>query len=252
MVRTFDEAINESLSSFLGEWHGKIVDRSYGTTRFGQRFALITTKDLWFVVRLYMDEDHLENRRLHWYELTDHKTLEGAAEHVKERTDKLQSATASLCNYADMFYRYPSHPIEMVVMPSECRSNPDAYLKPGDHILTEFMMFATDEAIYVGNGKVIHASTKIVKENTWENFIGSKWITSIVVQVYRIRGRSPEEIVECAREFTKEKHTEREEVRKAHNLNQFATLSACGQELSKFKRKLLRFVRDASSTNVNT
>uniref|UniRef100_A0AC35G4I0 Uncharacterized protein n=1 Tax=Panagrolaimus sp. PS1159 TaxID=55785 RepID=A0AC35G4I0_9BILA len=48
-----------------------------------------------------------------------------------------------------------------ITLPRECFLNPDKYIKIGDSIFSEIIPSPTHEGIYVGNGEVVHISTKL-------------------------------------------------------------------------------------------
>ncbi|KAE9547029.1 hypothetical protein FO519_009759 [Halicephalobus sp. NKZ332] len=142
----FREHVNKVIEN---EWKGEeCEERLWGKTPFGQHFVLITTKVLWYAVRLIIDEEHrdLEVARendVHSSDIlekSEHFTRKEALKHRKKTYQDLSEGV-----FSDNFkYRIRKLPPNYI-------TNPDLYLKPGDHIqrdLDSSIPFANHEGIY--------------------------------------------------------------------------------------------------------
>uniref|UniRef100_A0A914C572 LRAT domain-containing protein n=1 Tax=Acrobeloides nanus TaxID=290746 RepID=A0A914C572_9BILA len=230
-------------------------EKFFGQTEKDQWFCFVLTTFMdRFEVRLYMDEDHKEDQDyVHWYQLNEEPhyiesrrfvSRDDAILYIKKRKNDLKE---NLCK--------EKYLTRIRLMPKDCVKNPDKYLKPGDHIQTPLPIvdIAHHEGIYLGDGKVIHISVDklslkhAVREKgkacarigrLYPNFTDSL-DKDIKVVVYRIRFRTPDEIINCAYEFAKEFYREGEYHLLLKNCQHFASLCAAGREEMTDKTNLI-------------
>ncbi|KAE9549200.1 hypothetical protein FO519_007595 [Halicephalobus sp. NKZ332] len=228
------------------EWKGEECgERLWGKTPFGQHFVLITTKVLWYAVRLIIDE---ENR-----------DLEIAREQGVYNNDVLERSQCLKCETA-LTYRSRIHedlsngtfPGEVACrirrVSPECIRNPDFHLKPGDHIqrdLDSSIPFASHEGIYLGDGKVAHINTDnttangitvlsekrkaYAKTDKIEEFVNFP-NQEVRIIVHCLRRRSREDICETAKRLVEERYREGEYHFLQQNCQHFASYCALGKE----------------------
>uniref|UniRef100_A0A914CII3 LRAT domain-containing protein n=1 Tax=Acrobeloides nanus TaxID=290746 RepID=A0A914CII3_9BILA len=132
-----------------------------------------------------------------------HLTKNSVDEFINARDNDLRKG-----DYEKMPRKFPQK-IVIRLMPKECAKYPEKYLRKGDHIQTDWHGFS-HEAIYIGNGKVIHMSghgesksQACAREgNLVPDFVGrvnsvdaDNSYAEIRVIVYCLRVRTPDEIV---------------------------------------------------------
>uniref|UniRef100_A0A914YT01 LRAT domain-containing protein n=1 Tax=Panagrolaimus superbus TaxID=310955 RepID=A0A914YT01_9BILA len=248
--RSFRVYVNEELEK---EWMGDEIERSWGKTHLGQYFCFITSKVIWYGVRLIIDEEYrnLEIKRERGVHRVGHGvvikkdflTREGATDFVLQNTTKYGNG-----EFNDYFFRARA-------VPNDVHENPDMYLKPGDHVQRDLdMLFFSHDGIYLGNGKVAHISggssnsasnssssscTCMININdaqeacarivTLKEFVLSdKQEVRIVVHCFRRKSRT--EICEKARELVAERYGYGNYNILSKNCQHFATLCALGEE----------------------
>uniref|UniRef100_A0A914CL62 LRAT domain-containing protein n=1 Tax=Acrobeloides nanus TaxID=290746 RepID=A0A914CL62_9BILA len=204
-----------------------------------------------------MDEDHRENKaHFHWYQYYEEdKFLE---------TEKFMSRNEAI-NYIKMRkssleknLHKEKRQVRIYCMPKECLTNPDKYLKPGDHIQTPLSVplingIAHHEGIYIGDGQVIHIAIDKVsfahgvrekgrscaRVGLLKKHFANSSDADIKVVVYRIRFKTPDEIVSNAYRYAKEFFREGEYNVLWKNCQHFASLCAVGKEEMTDKNPLI-------------
>ncbi|RNA00605.1 hypothetical protein BpHYR1_000094 [Brachionus plicatilis] len=224
-----------------------VIKQIYDTTIMGQKYVIVVNKILWYKIRVFLREDHLDKRqKLTEYHWSEHATEEGVENHImwiKERLkrtpllyfDKMKSINI---NY---YFTY-------VKIDNECKLNPEKYFNAGDHLaITRKGGLYTHDCIYLGNKKVVHifdeniSSSKFrakAKEDSWENFVGIDnngnvpyWGTVYVV-IHRLRIRKPDEIVKEAKELSSDDYAKGQYHFVLKNCQHFAAKCCTGNEFS--------------------
>uniref|UniRef100_A0A914ZG81 LRAT domain-containing protein n=1 Tax=Panagrolaimus superbus TaxID=310955 RepID=A0A914ZG81_9BILA len=237
------------------EWMGQeILERRWGQTPLGQYFVLITSQVLWYAVRLIVDEEHrdLELSRESAVDGSDvlrkehFLTLEGAHNYVREKHAKLEEG---------VFDVHVSHRIRK--LPSDAYSNPDKYLKPGDHIqrrLDGMVPFVNHEGVYIGDGLVAHINTETAtamaktvlsdkreayaRIDTFQKFVSSE-DQEVRIIVHCLRRRSRDDICLTARRLAEERYRSGEYNLLQQNCQHFASYCVLGVEWMSDKGPLL-------------
>jgi hypothetical protein len=242
------------------------ISRRSGLTSAGQKYTIVINSILWYKVRLFLDEDHLDKgRALIEYHWSHHTTRKGADDAVKRIENRL--TRVPLLEYKP-FRRVRSlgddndededdnedNPMTVdlryyftqVKLPDKCKTVPDKYLKKGDHVyITRKCGIYHHDAIYLGNKRVVHifgemsTNTNVkAKEDSWENFVGVNadggvsWFGTVYVIVYRLRTRSPDKIVSEALQLASDSYGEGIYNFLSKNCQHFASYCCTGKEIS--------------------
>ncbi|UJR09771.1 hypothetical protein I4U23_013998 [Adineta vaga] len=231
------------------------VDCIYGTSKAGQRFAILITQGLWYALRLIIDEDHRQYKRSssdqlfcnqNWIHRQEFFTKSGVLEKAQLFKEYLEKGKfLEVYEILGKTFALP----RLRDMPEDCVKNPDRYLRPGDIIQTNFWLSTNHEGIYIGNGRVIHVSGHGGEKSTSVARVGrllgdfvSKETDSIRVVVYRIRFQSPDSIVRCAEDWADSRFRAGEYNLLVKNCQHFARLCALGHEECGDLKKVQHFV----------
>uniref|UniRef100_A0AC34FWG9 Uncharacterized protein n=1 Tax=Panagrolaimus sp. ES5 TaxID=591445 RepID=A0AC34FWG9_9BILA len=141
-MSSFESFVN----SVKDSWRvGKAVKIIYGESKASQRFAILITSGLWYAIRVIMDEDHRDKKgpfdlspQPDWIIHSEHATLKGAEERANKWKSMLENGEF-LEMHKDLWAWSPNEKRpSMKVLPKDCATNPNKYLKPGDLIQTDF------------------------------------------------------------------------------------------------------------------
>jgi hypothetical protein len=151
MSNTYEKALEKALPF-------NCIFRRSGITSANQKYTIMINSVLWYKVKLFLDEDHLDKgRTLTEYHWSHHATRKGADDAVKwienrltrvplleykpfgkvrslgddEDEDKDEDKDDNEDNPMPIDLRYY---FTRVKLPDKCKTNPDKYLKKGDHV----------------------------------------------------------------------------------------------------------------------
>jgi hypothetical protein len=227
-----------------------IYKTSEGETSAGQKYTIIINSMVWYKVRLFLEENHLDKgRTLTEYHWSQHTTREGANEAARWIHERLQRTplleftpfeSDSVLTYRADYY------FAQVKMSDECKIYPDKYLKKGDHVyITRKCGIYHHDCIYLGNRRVVHINGDMsniaevkAKEDKWENFVGYyddgsvSWFGTIYVIVYRLTIRNPDEICEVAQKLASKAYAKGDYNFVLKNCQHFASFCCTGKEIS--------------------
>jgi hypothetical protein len=250
--REFRNHVENVLQS---EYMGAEVDeRLWGKTPLGQYFVLVTSKVVWYAVRLIVDEEHRDlplsrESAVHSSDVLNKSqflTLEGAQEFARDKHAKLEEG---------IFDVHVSHRIRK--LPPDAYNNPDKYLKPGDHIqrrLDGIIPFVNHEGVYLGGGRVCHihaenseAMAKTVlsdkreasaRIDTFQRFVSCE-DQEVRVIVHCLRRRSRADICSTAERLADEHYRQGEYNLLQSNCQHFASYCVLGVEWMSDKQPLI-------------
>ncbi|UJR12241.1 hypothetical protein I4U23_016418 [Adineta vaga] len=208
-MSSFKDRVDSALKSYT--FIGNEVYREYAVSSVGQEVAFVVTTTWWYALRTFFDESHTNGNICHFHR-TDHLTLDGTKDQINKYKEQLsQQPPFFQCDGHNSTREVVCpHCAHHVTMPKECSNNPDVFLKPGDHVSVSRGLYHHD-CIYAGNRTVYHISsgegdsktaksTTCVKFQPWEKFTLNK-DGKIKVIVYRIRRRTPTQILNAAKEY---------------------------------------------------
>jgi len=243
MSSEFKSALNKSLTSI---WN--VVDEIPGTTSAHQDFVIVVNGVwLWFKVRLYLDKAYLKDgQSLKEYHCWQHANKHGAMEQVKWIKGLLQRYPFDLFVAIKSPLTNLEYYLHVVQYPDDCKENPGPYLKRGDHVqISRKGGLYHHAGVFLGNDRVIHIYDDNSKhcararEDSWKNFVGvcddgsTSWFRSDVsVIIYRLRIRTPDEIVSAAREMASESYGRGKYNFVLKNCQHFASFCCTGIEMS--------------------
>uniref|UniRef100_A0AC34QXE2 LRAT domain-containing protein n=1 Tax=Panagrolaimus sp. JU765 TaxID=591449 RepID=A0AC34QXE2_9BILA len=241
----------------LKEWMGaEVEERLWGKTPFGQHFVLVTSKVVWYAVRVIVDEEHRDLeivRQRNVYSegvvsKNEFLTLEAA---MSFRANKHAELSDGIFTDNEIAYRIRK-------LPADCIELPDKYLKPGDHIQRRLDMslpFGNHEGVYIGNCKIAHINRESETADV-QSIIGDKqeaharidkmdsFVTyrdqEIRVIVHCFRRRSREDIVETAKRLAIEGHRHGEYHLLRQNCQHFAAYCVINLEYMSDKEELIQ------------
>ena len=73
----FDDLVTKALPRGTTE-----VLRTSGHSMIGQQYTIVVTKVLWYKIRLFLEEDHLDKHKLKAYHSSQHATRKGVDRQV--------------------------------------------------------------------------------------------------------------------------------------------------------------------------
>ena len=257
MSESYEKALEKALP------YNSIFIRS-GFTSVGQKYTIVISSivwyEEWYKLWLFLDEDHLDKgRALKEYHSSDHTTREGAYDAVKWIENRLTRvplleykpfgrdlSLKDIDNKEHPMKTYLDYYFTQVKLPDECKTDPDKYLKRGDHVyITRKCGIYHHDAIYLGDKRVVHIFGEVsektnvkAKEDCWENFVGVDkdgsvpWFGTVYVIVYRLRTRSAEKIVSEALKLASDSYGKGMYNFLSKNCQHFASYCCIGKEMS--------------------
>ncbi|XP_055352372.1 uncharacterized protein LOC129598476 isoform X2 [Paramacrobiotus metropolitanus] len=247
----FDDYIRRSLENTLC---GEEVQRVYGMTCKGQAYVFIITKVFWHAVYWFAEPEplHEDTSSERYGALNKEWNGEFLAYKqflVLDRAEAwIRSMQRELGDPAQ-FTGLKFLAFRVRELPPDCARYPDTFLQPGDHIRGPFAGKEYHEGIYIGQGQVVHFSGQgndepqsdskthtLVQRKLnagvrlgefYPDFVNS-YDDKVEIIEYRLRLRSPEEIVAAAIDYAAEKFSLGDYNLVQNNCQHFASLCATG------------------------
>jgi len=209
---------------------GSLVEVFYSQTSKGQHYALVINKVLWYALRLLLEVDERVGNCVLMQKLGEFFFLDSAKSKCREIQDRFSLRYPLLQIYFTSNKHQSSEYRIWTVVPDDARKNPDKYFRPGDQINISRKHLYRHEAVYLGNGRVIHVpNTKDpIREDSFSAFLGDNPLR-IAYFNYLIRPKTQDEILSTAKSLIGTRGGDYSLI--LQNCQHFASFCVCGEEL---------------------